>query len=304
MTAAIVVGYGSIGRRHVRVLEELGCETAVVSRRRVEHSPRFTTISEALSAKAADYVVVANETSAHRSAVNDLMSNGYVGKLLIEKPLGDLPTAALRNPFELAAVGYNLRFHPVMTALADAIRGQRLLAMQAYCGQWLPDWRPGSDYRKSYSADPKLGGGVLRDLSHELDYLLWLRGSWRRVTAIGGRLGQLEIRSDDCWSLLLELDGCASVSLQINYLDRPGRRQLIVNTVDHTYSADLIRGTLERDGRTQTFDVPPDHTYREQHRAILAGDTARLCTLVQGNRVMELIAASERAAAKRCWISA
>ena len=81
MTAAIVVGYGSIGRRHVRVLHELGCETAVVSRRQVDFSPRFATISEALSAKAVDYIVIANETSAHGSAVSELLANGYAGKL-------------------------------------------------------------------------------------------------------------------------------------------------------------------------------------------------------------------------------
>ncbi len=304
MTAAIVVGYGSIGRRHVRVLHELGCETAVVSRRQVDFSPRFATISEALSAKAVDYIVIANETSAHGSAVSELLANGYAGKLLTEKPLGDLPAAALSAPFALAAVGYNLRFHPVMIALADAISGQRLLAMQAYCGQWLPDWRPGTDYRVSYSADRARGGGVLRDLSHELDYLLWLGGSWRRVAGAGGRIGPLDIRSDDYWSLLLELDGCSSVSVQINYLDRPGRRQVIVNTEDHTYSADLIRGTLECDGRTQTFDIEADHTYRAQHRAILGGDTARLCSFAQGHRVMQLIAASEQAASQGCWISA
>jgi hypothetical protein len=135
-----------------------------------------------------------------------------------------------------------------------------------------------------------------------LDYVLWLGGSWRRVAGIGGRIGPLEIRSDDCWSLVLELDRCPSVSVQINYLDRPGRRELIVNTVDHTYSADLIRGTLKSDGRTQNFEIDADDTYRAQHRAILAGDTARLCSIAQGNRVMQLIAASERAASQGRWI--
>jgi predicted dehydrogenase len=302
MTAAIVVGYGSIGRRHARVLNELGCDTGVVSRRAVDFAPRFATISEALSARAVDYVVVANETSAHGAAVEELLARGYAGKLLIEKPLAEMSAAALAAPFQLAAVGYNLRFHPVMVALADAVAGQRLLAMQAYCGQWLPDWRPQTDYRESYSADPARGGGVLRDLSHELDYVLWLGGSWRRVAGIGGRIGPLEIRSDDCWSLVLELDRCPSVSVQINYLDRPGRRELIVNTVDHTYSADLIRGTLKSDGRTQNFEIDADDTYRAQHRAILAGDTARLCSIAQGNRVMQLIAASEQAASQGRWI--
>ena len=304
MTVAVVVGYGSIGRRHARVLRELGCEIAVVSRRAVDHSPHFATISEALSALAADYVVVANETSAHASAVEELLANGYAGRLLIEKPLGVMADAVFKAPFQLAAVGYNLRFHPVMVALAKAIAGEKLIAMQAYCGQYLPDWRPGTDYRKSYSADPARGGGVLRDLSHELDYLLWLGGDWRRVAGAGGHLSSLEIASDDCWALLLELERCPAVSVQLNYLDRPGRRQVIVNTVDHTYSADLMRGTLSRDGREEIFELEADHSYRAQHRAILAGNTAQLCSLAQGNQIMQLIAATERAAAQGNWVSA
>jgi predicted dehydrogenase len=304
MTVAIVVGYGSIGQRHVRVLRQLGCDVAVVSRRPVDYQPLFATISDALSALRVDYVVIANETSAHTAAVQELLAKHYEGRLLVEKPLGAMPMAVFEAPFRIAAAGYNLRFHPVMTALADAVARDRLVAMQAYCGQYLPDWRPGTDFRTSYSADPARGGGVLRDLSHELDYLLWLGGSWRRVAGLGGHLSTLEIQSDDCWALLLELDRCPAVSLQINYLDRPGSRRLIVNTARHTYNADLIRNTLTRDGQEQTFELEADHTYKEQHSAILAGDTTRLCSLAQGRRVMQLIDATERAAGQGCWVSA
>ena len=304
MTVAVVVGYGSIGRRHARLLRELGCEVAVVSRRAIDHAPRFATLTEALAALSADYVVIATETSAHAPAVDELLANHYAGKLLIEKPLGVMSEAVFRAPFKLAAVGYNLRFHPAIIALAEALAGKKLISMQAYCGQYLPDWRPGTDYRQSYSADPARGGGVLRDVSHELDYLLWLGGAWRRVAGAGGHLSSLEIASDDCWALLLELERCPAVSLQLNYLDRPGRRQVIVNTADHTYSADLMRGTLSRDGQEQTFALEADHSYRAQHRAILAGDTARLCSLAQGDQVMRLIEATERAAALGNWVSA
>src|SRR6267154_70159 len=101
MTVAIVVGYGSIGQRHVRVLRELGCEVTVVSRRAVDHTPRFATLTEALAARPADYVVVANETSAHAFAVEELLKIGYNGRLLVEKPLGVMPSALFAAPFQL-----------------------------------------------------------------------------------------------------------------------------------------------------------------------------------------------------------
>jgi predicted dehydrogenase len=304
MTVAVVVGYGSIGQRHARLLRELGCEVAVVSRRKVDHEPCFASISEVLSARKADYIVIASETSQHASAIEELRARRFSGRVLIEKPLGEMPAGFKGDTFSAAAVGYNLRFHPVLAALRDAIASERIIAIQVYCGQYLPDWRPGTDYRKAYSADPARGGGVLRDLSHELDYLLWLGGAWRRVSAIGGRLSALEIHSDDCWTVIAELENCPAASVQINYLDRPGRRQLIVNTASHTYAADLVRATFERDGNVQEFKVERDDTYRAQHRAMLAGDTSRLCSLADGARVMQFIAAVERSGRERVWVSA
>lgn len=301
MTRAAVIGFGSIGRRHARLLAALGCEVAVVSRRAIDHQPAFESIHAVRRAFAPEYVVVANDTAQHAAALIELVATGYSGRLLVEKPLAAAAPSGAR--FDCAAVGYNLRFHPVLVALQAALRTERLISLQAYCGQYLPDWRPGTDYRQSYSADARRGGGVLRDLSHELDYLLWLGGGWKRVAALGGRTGELEISSDDSWALLLELDRCAVVSLQINYLDRPGRRAIVANTAKHTYVADLAAFTLTRDGEQQAFAKDPEAMYLEQHKAMLAGDATRLCSLEQGEEVMRLIAAVERAAAERCWVS-
>jgi predicted dehydrogenase len=301
MTKALVIGYGSIGRRHARILDELGCDVAVVSRRACDNVTHFASVTSAIAEFRPDYVVVANETSAHPDTVAQVAAAGFRGRLLIEKPLGG---AIPRYDFALCAVAYNLRFHPALAELAEALAGQRLLAMQIYCGQYLPDWRPGNDYRKSYSADVARGGGVLRDLSHELDYLLWLGGAWRRAAAIGGRLGELEISSDDCWALLLELDRCRCATVQINYLDRPGRRQILVITSEHSFAVDFGKAALMRDGEVRRFAVDRDDTYRAQHRAMLEGDTSRLCELAQGEAVMNLIATAEKAAREGVWVCA
>lgn len=301
MTRALVIGYGSIGRRHARILLELGCEVGVASRRPLTEHRRFTGIGQAVKEFQPDYVVVANETSAHPAAVEDLIVAGFAGKLLVEKPLGG---ALPPRKFVLSAVAYNLRFHPALMQLARELEGEAILSMQVYCGQYLPDWRPGTDYRQGYSADPARGGGVLRDLSHELDYVLWLGGGWRRVAALGGRLGSLEIASDDCWAILLELERCRCATVQINYLDRPGRRQIFINTDTHTFRIDFADGSLTRDGETRRFAIERDDTFRAQHQAMLAGDTTNLCGIPEGEAVMDLIAAVERSARDRHWIAA
>jgi hypothetical protein len=92
--------------------------------------------------------------------------------------------------------------------------------------------------------------------------------------------------------------------VQINYFDRPGRRQIIVNTRSHCFAVDLSQAVFIRDGDVQQLKVDRDDTYRAQHQAILAGDTSRLCDLTQGENVMKLIAAAERSARECMWVCA
>lgn len=302
MTRALVVGQGSIGQRHARLLAELGCVVEVVSRRESAQWPRYPDLRSAFVAAAFDYVVIATETVRHSEDLETLADLGFSGPVLVEKPLSLNAAPVSAGPAGPVYVAYNLRFHPVLAALRQALSGQQVLSVQAYCGQYLPSWRPGTDYRHSYSAVPEAGGGVLRDLSHELDYLLWLFGPWRRLAAIGGRTGPLEIRSDDSWALLLEQERCPVVSVQINYFDRPGQRAITVNTADHTVRADLVRSVLITDGVEQAFEAPRDLTYLAQHRAILSGGADPLCGLAEGQAVMTCIAAVETASRMRQWI--
>lgn len=85
---------------------------------------------------------------------------------------------------------------------------------------------------------------MLRDLSHELDYVLWLFGPWRRLTATGGYLSPLETDSDDAYTLLMEARLCPMVSIHMNYLDRVPHREILVNTDQHTIHIDLINNTI------------------------------------------------------------
>lgn len=300
---ALVIGYGSIGARHARLLNEIGCEMAVVSRRPVDYPACFADVAVAVRELKPDYAVVANATSEHHQAVAELASAGFSGSLLIEKPVLDqvreLPTSGFRQVF----VAYNLRFHPIISRLHELVRDEEVLTVNAYVGQYLPDWRPGSDYRLSYSASAARGGGVLRDLSHELDYLHWCFGGWRAVTALGGHVSRLEIDSDDAFTLTMRLDRCPIAVVQMSYLDRVVRRQITVNTARHTYSADLVAGTLAVDRDVTAFSVDRDHTYREMHRAILAGEPARLCTLAEGMETLRLIEAAEMASAQMKWVA-
>ena len=102
--------------------------------------------------------------------------------------------------------------------------------MNVYAGQYLPHWRPNIDYRDSYSSKKSQGGGVLLDLSHEIDYLNWLLDGTEEVMAVGGKLSALEIDSDDLYQISLKTKKCDLVQVELNYIDKVLRRYIIINT--------------------------------------------------------------------------
>ncbi len=306
MTKALVVGYGSIGQRHARVLEGLGHAVAVVSRRAVEHPRRYPDLGAALADFRPDYAVIANETSLHRPTYRALKAAGFGGTVLVEKPLFHDIAAGDERAAPKTFVAYNLRFHPLLLRLRDWMQGRALVAATVHVGQHLATWRPQRDFRQSYSSQKALGGGVLRDLSHELDYVLLLFGPWRRVTALGGASGTLGIDADDRWSILLECERCPQVSVTLSYLDHAPSRRIAVNARDDSATVEFFSGTFSAgDGKNpERIEVEREESYRRQHAAILSGEPGAACTYAEGYRVLELIAAVERAAEEKRWLAA
>lgn len=303
MTRVLVVGFGSIGRRHADVLQQLGCQVAVVSRRAVDWPQAFAELTTALAEWEPSYVVVANETASHAASLAALAAHAYAGTVLIEKPLFTAPLALPEAGFADAFVAYNLRFHPLLLKMRELLAEDDIVSVNAHVGQYLPDWRPGSDYRQSYSARAEQGGGALRDLSHELDYVSWLMGGWRQVTALGGHFSQLDITSDDVYSLLMTTARCPVVAVHLNYLDRQVRRAVHVNTGRGTLEADLVKGTLNYLGTELSFATERNTTYLAMHAAILAGQRTVACSLQEGLSIVELVDSAERAASTNTWIS-
>jgi predicted dehydrogenase len=300
---ALIVGYGSIGTRHARILAELGCHISVISSRLVPVDPLYKNISEAVRKESPDYIVVASETSRHFDDLAEITACDYKGLLLVEKPLFHTVASAVGEIWSNAFVAYNLRFHPLIARLRELLANERIVTVEAYVGQYLPDWRPDRDYREAYSASLQAGGGVLRDLSHELDLLNWLLGGWRTLSALGGKHSSLEITSDDSWAILMATARCPVVSLQLNYLDRPGRRSMLFNTDAHTFELDFVSGVLKIDGKVEEYRAERDYTYGEMHRALLRGDAGNVCTFAEGIEVVATIDAVERAAAEGAWVA-
>ncbi len=297
-----VVGAGSIGSRHQRILKQLGHQVSVVS----ANSPDadFRSMSDALEQESFDYVVIASQTSQHVTDLSALINNRFNGRVLIEKPLFEKLHTLEENGFSFAAVGYNLRFHPAIVWLKDTLpKLGKLTSANFYVGQFLPTWRPDSDYRKSSSARDISGGGVLRDLSHELDLVQYLFGDWQQLTAVGGKFSDLEIATDDTFSILMTSTKCNAISVQLNYVDRIKQRYITINGNNGTVSIDLISNTAKFSDLDVKFSVNADDTYVAQHLAVISNDSQNTCSLSEALKVVETIQAIEKSAEKLKWIN-
>ena len=297
----LVVGYGSIGCRHVSVLEQLGLNVSVVSKRPIAHPNTFPDLESALSSQGFDYVVLANKTSEHSVVLHRLAKSGFSGKVLVEKPIFTSDEPLPKGCFKSLTVGYNLRFSDGLRALKQKILFEKIVSVNASVGQYLPSWRKARDYRHSYSASLAEGGGVLLDLSHEIDYLLWLFGPWTCVTAIGGKFSSLEIETDDSYMVLAKGAQFDSLSLNMNYLDRVGRRSIIVQTDNHTFEVDLIKGTFSMDGVSQLSGFDIASTYSTMHTAILNDDLDIACSGEDGLATLNLVKEIAEAKSSKCW---
>ena len=303
MTTALIVGGGSIALRHGRVLQGLGAGVAFVSSRTDLDGVVHPSVDAAISSGMPDYVVVANDTSRHAEAVSQLTQSGYTGRLLIEKPAVVDPQHTAS--FSHVGVAFNLRFHPVIARLREVLSGmpvdEHVIQVEAYAGQWLPDWRPDRPVNEQYSAHVARGGGVLRDLSHELDLVQWLIGKATGVFARGGRIGDVTVDSDDSWNVVLEHTTRATTSLQLNYFDRPGARFLRVVTSHRTFEANLTSSTLSVNGDSQSFEIERDDTYRAMHEDMLR-DHATVATIAAASETDALILDIELSAKTKKWI--
>jgi predicted dehydrogenase len=234
---ALVVGLGSIGRRHARNLASLGLEIAVcrqVGAAQPEplgvDAREFSSLREALEAE--PYVViVTNPTSLHvDTALKAIEAGAHV---LIEKPIGhalngvgDLLESA-REKKRTISVGYNLRFHPGLARLRELLHAGdigRPMTARIENGEFLPGWHPWEDYRRGYSARRELGGGPVLTFSHELDTLLWLLGRPARLTALATRASDLEIDTEDLAEIVVQMACGAMASVHVDYVRRPPRR--------------------------------------------------------------------------------
>lgn len=251
------VGYGSIGKRHIKNLRSICTENGESPEihllrssghmsQDVDGDKEFYDISQ-LDDKY-DMIFITNPTFLHLETLKKLID--YSECFFVEKPVFDsidVDYGFITNEKNVY-VACPLRHTGVIRNLSKIINIDDVFCVRAICSSYLPDWRPGTDYRKVYSAHKDEGGGVRIDLIHEWDYLTYLFGFPEKIESIAAKTSGLEIDSEDL-AVYIARDKKRVIELHLDYFGRIPKRECELYTDEKEYVVDLNNNTISENGK-------------------------------------------------------
>lgn len=294
---ALIIGFGSIGRRHFNLLKNNKQidDVHIVSRYEVGEMVISDSIAELSPLQLSTYDVffICSETALHEPQLIEIDQQVQGKIIVVEKPL--FSSVSNYVPANLVLVAYNLRFHPVIEYLSELVLNEKLLSVSITAGQYLPTWRPGQNYKNNYSYDLHRGGGVLRDLSHELDYACLLCGELKVISAIASSISHLNINADDICTILASNRKGVHIQIQMDYLSFRPKREIEIQTEDKTIVANMVQNSINiyrSDGSLETLEFGEcerDLTYKKMHDNLLNFDGNKLSSFENASNVMKII---------------
>ena len=288
----LLIGFGSIGQKHYKILKDLiniKNIKILTSQKKIKN---VLINFEEIKLYNPDIIIIASTTDKHfqhLKYVNSILKNKII---LVEKPLFHKPLN-LKKIQNKIFVGYNLRFHPIIQFIKKIINKNKILSSEIHCSSYLPDWRNMPlKFTSSYSK--KLSGGILNELSHEIDYAGYLYGNLSKINVLTKKNSNLNINSADYANITLKsLDG-AMININLNYYSKLTKRFIILDTNKLSLYADLINGFVSiknKNGKTSKkfFLINKDFTYKEQLKALLRKDFRLLCQYKDGLETVKKI---------------
>lgn len=271
----LIVGLGSIARKHISALLKIDHTTEIFALR----SGISTSVDELnvinvfdiedIRLKNVDFVIISTPTYLHHKNIEQFIAFGK--PLFIEKPLADsldvkkiLPVIKANQI--LTYVGCNLRFLDALNYVKDHYINSdfRINEVNSYAGSYLPEWRKGTDFRQSYSSNSKLGGGAHLDLIHEIDYIYWFFGKPQKTSKVLRNNSSLSIESVDYANYALSYDGFTT-SIILNYYRRDAKRSFELLTDRCTVRVDLLQNKVfENEVLVYSSDQKIQDTYEKQ----------------------------------------
>lgn len=247
------VGCGSIGKRHIENLKmicekrKMDLELHLLRSTRNPINIQCNRVCYSIDELDSEYdaVFITNPTFLHYQTLKEMI--GFSNAFFVEKPVFDGTDYdySFINDDKKVYVACPLRYTGVLSNIKKYVDLDDIYSVRAICSSYLPDWRPGTDYRKCYSAHKDEGGGVRIDLIHEWDYLTFLFGFPEETKSISSKVSGLEIDSEDIAVYIANYKD-KIVELHLDYFGRIPRRQCELYTDDGVYIVDIINNSIKK----------------------------------------------------------
>ena len=300
MPDVLIVGYGSIGKRHARNLLAMGIKPLVLTQYPDGNDACFFAHLADIP-REVEYCIIASPTVRHHADFEALCRHGC-RKILIEKPVAiDVRRAEsmkeLAKQYGVTAhCAYNLRFMKVFDRIREVVEQHKtdIRLVEIVSGQYLPEWRPYKDYRNSYSAHREQGGGVDLDISHEIDYMSWIFGPPLKIElTIREKISSLDIDSPDLFMGIYRYSAFF-VRVQLDYIRKKERTLRIIGEHSNILDVDFINCRIVIYDKVEPlepyFDI--DKSYeKELHAFLWNSDSEHLASLDEGIDVLKLLSA-------------
>ena len=290
----LIIGYGSIGKRHANIISQNFSKFSLyiyTSQLKIN----YNTINSNKEMKVLnpDYIIICSETHKHYKQLNFIEKSFKNKKILVEKPLFH-KIYNYNTCKNKVFVGYNLRFHPFLCKLKKEIKNFKIWSVNINCSSFLPDWRKNMDYSNSYSASKKKGGGVLLDLSHELDYLVWIFGEIKNFSKKIVKVSNLKINSEDYASVIGTTKKNIVFNLCLNYFSKIGKREILVEGKDISIKIDLIKNSflIIKKGKkisNNLKNLDLNFTYKSQLKSFLNNEKSQISTYKEAYQIIKII---------------
>lgn len=328
MKSIVVIGGGSIGKRHVRNLFSLGEKDITLveidkERRGVLAKefgvPVAASSAEAMMAKKFDIAFICSPSRFHMEQARFAAENGC--HLFIEKPLADTVVGiddlvqVVQKKQLVTFVGSNWKFYPLFQRMKDMLDAGvigKVLSARCQFGQYLPDWHPWEDHRRGYSANKALGGGVLLD-AHEFDYLTWFMGPVKKLVCFADRVSTVTVDTEDVAAVTLRFASGALGEIHLDYLQRFYQRdfEFFGEQGTITWRAEAKNILLKVKGKddeiiplSETYDMNDMYVEEVRHFLRCVEERRQTVTPIEtGAEIVRLISAAKESAEKETIIS-
>lgn len=249
----LIIGLGSIAKKHIAAIKVIDESSVIYALRSGKNSAAYPGVHNIFMLEELpirpDFVLIANPTFLHQHAIQQGIDLGC--PLFIEKPVlsnADNTEKLIKRINRRKILTYtacNLRFHPSLQFLKKYLAESKpvINEVNIYCGSYLPDWRPETNFRKSYSSISAMGGGVHLDLIHELDYCLWLFGEPTQVKVVKRSVSGLKVDAVDYANFTL-LYPQFTANIILNYYRRDPKRHLELVMENETLLIDLLNNSI------------------------------------------------------------